>query len=105
LTVPTFTPKKFVTLLLAAILVTLATTNRTPAPHHSVPSGQFGLYPATQAVGQDNGTLTNNYYLATSYTPTPVTHSPDRHTVSTEPQMPTSPQPSPIRHNYPPMAR
>ena len=99
----TFTPKKFATLLLAAVIFAFATTNRTPAPHRSTQLDLFGLQPATQAVGQDNGSLTSNYYLDASYTATPVTRTPDRHTVLSEPLAPT-PQAPPVRRNYPPLA-
>jgi hypothetical protein len=101
LTVPTFTPKKFVTVLLASLIVALATNGRTPAPRHSSQSSLFGPYPARQAVGQANGSLTSNYYLVADYTPTPVTRVPDRHSVTIEPQAP----PPPVRRNYPPLVR
>jgi hypothetical protein len=95
-----FTPTKFVTLLLAALAVALATNNIAPAPHRSAELDLAGIA-ASEAVGQDNGTLTSGFYLDAGYTPTPVTRTPDRHTVL-EPQ---SPAPQPVRRNYPPMVR
>jgi hypothetical protein len=100
MTVLEFTPKRFATVLLASLIVAFATTARTPAPRHSSQSSLFGPYPAMQALGQANGSLTSNYYLA-DYTPTPVTRVPDRHAVTIEPQAP----PPPVRRNYPPLVR
>ena len=99
--VPTFTPKRFATVLLASLIVALATTGRTPAPRHSSQSSLLGPYQTKQAVGQANGSLTSNYYLATNFTPTPVTRVPDRHSATIEPQAP----PPPVRRNYPPLVR
>ena len=101
MTLFTFTPAKFATVLLASLIVALGTTIRMPAPHHSTQSGLLGPYPATEAVGQDNGTLTSNFYLATNETPTPVTRVPDRHSSTIEPQAP----PPPVHRNNIPLAR
>ena len=96
-----FTPAKFATLLLAALAVALATNNVAPAPHRT-PTVDLSAITASEAVGQDNGTLTSSLYLDASYTPAPVARTPDRHTVLSEPQ---SPAPQPVRHNYPPLER
>ena len=101
MTVPTFTPKKFATVLLASLIVAFATTGRTPAPRHSSQSSLFGHYQTREAVGQANGSLNSNYFLVADYTPTPVTRVPDRRSITIEPQAP----PPPVRHNYPPMVR
>jgi hypothetical protein len=95
-----FTPKRFAMLLFAALIVTF-TADRTPAPHRATQPEIPTLYPDNEAIGQDNGSLTESFYLAS----TPVTRAPERHTISPEQLAPTTPQTPPVRRNYPPLAR
>jgi hypothetical protein len=58
------------------------------------------LYHPAEAVGQDNGTLTSNLFLATYDTPSPIPRLRDRHASAL---IPLAPEPL-VRRNYPPPA-
>jgi len=94
LTLFAFTPTKFTLLLLTSVGVTLATANRPATTHNANQATAFGLYPAAQAIGQDNGTLSSNFYLANGYMP--AMHGSERHGSLT---------PLAIRHADLPIAR
>jgi hypothetical protein len=55
----------------------------------------------SQAVGQDNGSLTSNRYLPAAYATMPQMPEADRHGIVTMPQGP----PSGMHHIYPPLTR
>ena len=102
-----FTPARLSILAMAAVAITFGTIDQpSPAPS-AINTDPSGLFHSTQAIGQDNGSLTSNLYLATFETPSPLTHipitNPDRHGVVLAPT-PQTPPPT-IRHNYPPLAR
>ncbi len=95
LSLPAFTLSRFGALTLAAVAVALAIAIPTHTRAHALPV----LLRSSAALGQDNGTLTSNFYLAGTYMPVPPRHLP-------EPIATQTPQPiQPVLRPYPPLAR
>ena len=97
MTVPTFTPTKFAILTLAAIAAALTANSFSSVDHHSPRADLSSLYRPIEGVSLVNGRLTSNFYLATSDTPTPLTHSADRRGAA----LPPEPSNMPYRNSAP----
>ncbi len=95
LTLPVFTPTRFSILALCAALIAYA------AGSHTQPAAWVDLaqvHRSAGALGQDNGTLTSNLFLA-AYTPARRIQAPQQHgTTSASP----TPQTTPRHDDQPP---
>jgi len=97
----TFTPLRFAVLLAVSVAASLWASN---LPNASRPSTQNSLaspFRVSEAIGQDNGSLTSNPYLPADYPAMPTTRETDRRGIVSMPQGP----PRSMHHFYPPLAR